>query len=392
MKSGVLYLMQNLSRVMIVNEIKEKKYFTLENMARLNGCDYNKNDVRSYKIPPLSNNPFGDAEIHLAMPPEAANGGAVVVRTNQGNFLGGMFEDTPKKAARAVFSYPTMSEIKTGKGVAKVDKRKVMTLYPLWILERYGIKGLSSDLEVYDEADFYIDKKTKQFMYFLDVDFLEKISVNELANGVSKKDFSIYSSKEGKEFFAFVVNDFDDFFIQDSDYSKAFERVSQNYFELMLDAKKLESVIVVNFKNDDNMVKKETPSFDSRFFLSTSLDWSFFKAARYNSRIYKIDSDGKILTTEKIVVSRDHASKCKLLGSGLGNTNHDMSLIIPYTEKDWDLLITLNERLNLIKDTIGDLFSKSKRDDENTDSSVIAGLSDMSSEIKLLGVDIKDQK
>lgn len=372
----------------MARDIAKRDFFTLDNFKVLNGEGYNKKDVRTYKMPPLSRTPESDIYIHMSLPDKPGDGHGSV-RTNQGTFLGCPWEHTDGAARRAVLHFPKASSIDVSKGLVQIDRKQVPNLYPSWMITRYGRENLPENLTLRHDTTFYLAKSEKKFLYFFDEAFLDELDPDLLTDGVDTACFRIYRDKNRRRFLALASRDFSDFdaigdrLKQDNPIAVAWSRIQDNYCRLTIDAQKLEKVIVIKSKRDQSpdRISPLTPeSLDN-----ASISLAFGLAARHNNTYYWIDENGEINTRVQGEVIRYHAQKTGLLGSGLMKET-SATIVIPYSEDDWNALVAIKKRLDEVQDSLWNLITGCQAGDNGIDHSLSDGLKAVDSP-KLLGLE-----
>ncbi|MGD1524011.1 hypothetical protein [Vibrio owensii] len=369
--------------------------YTKEAMKEANGAGYLPNSIRTYTIPPLSNNPTTDAEIHLAAPAKGQKGHSLV-RTNIGTFFGCLSVETGRAAPKAIFKYPSAKDIKSGDKVGKttltkVKTRQLKTLYPTFILERYGLDFIPDDFTALSSTPIYLDTKGVEFVAFLDDLFLDGIDPSVVTSGT--KQTRVYYDKDQKPKLAFYAKNFEDFTSKDSIYHSDFTIVQQNYETLMVASQNLEKVIVVNYASQGGSVDDATfgmvnGSLDEKIFFESKLDWSFYIGARYKKSVYPYDKEGNLVTTKRLIVSRDHASDINLIRQ-MDKTKggvHKCTILLPYSDSDFEMLTNLRKKIDEINDVLGGLFSHSKNEEKQAtiDKPLSEALNLLTTEQKLM--------
>lgn len=342
----------------MAKELAEKDYFTVENFKALNGEDYRSNDIRTYKMPPLASTPYADVYIHLCVP-DAGSKGMSLVRTNQGNFTGNSFTETGTKAERSILNFPKASDIDTKNGVVKVEDKKLPSLYPSWMITRYGRGGLPENLVAHHVLPLFLDKHTKQFLMFFDEAFLREIDAKLLTEGVDQEHYKVYRGKNKERYLALTSYVCSDFYTvwnsheKDNPINRAFSIIQDNYFRLTLDASNLEKVIVIDCEQQDTSRHAEAGISD------TSMKLSFGKAARHGENYYWIDESGHINTQVSNVVQRNHAMR-PLGGARLKDLlprfSKGAKVVIPYTDEDWATLVKIKARMDEINRALLELI------------------------------------
>lgn len=380
-----------------MGEISKRDFFCLDNFRALNGERYRPEDNRTYIMPPLSPCPTEDIRIHLGVPETPGKGGALI-RTNQGSFIGHDNVQIDEKAAKLILHFPKASEIKTPKGVVQIDRKKLASLYPSWMITRYGRNNLPEDLTLRHEVPLFLDKKTKEFLYFFDESFLSELDPKILTEDLEPSLYSLYRSTSGERLLALRAKSFDAFenlkgnSADHSPMSHAFNTIRDNYKRLTLDAQSLEQVIVISFSEDN--VARTNRGTRIEHGLGTSLSLTFAMAARYSENYYWVQPDGTIDSQVTNVVDRSHAKERNaftgLGGPSLsdlrGDSHRGANIVIPYTYEDWRHLLTIKERLEDIQKTLGDLIDGCKGPvGSSSDASLEQGFASIAS-ASLLGI------
>jgi hypothetical protein len=342
------------------NELSNTEFFCAESFQEINGEGYSSGDIRTYRMAPLAKTPHADIVIHLSIPPMGHDGFSSL-STNRGNFLGIHFTSTEEKAKRSVFHFPVASNIKTktSKGVGKIDSMQMPMLYPTWLISRYGRDNLPENLILRHETPLFLDKGTKEFLIFFDESFLDELDASQLTDGVDKNHIRVYRGKNGARYLALRTRDFTDFETagpgtkNENPVSKALSVIGDNYFRLNLDANSLKKVIVI--KSGQAVVNKNRPEAkDHESVIGTSGELSFGKAAMHGNYYYWIDDSGQIDTCVSNPVSRSHAYEDKL-SRATWSCLMTGSIVIPYTDKDWDKLIFIKSQMDAIHGAFMDL-------------------------------------
>lgn len=378
------------------NEIKNRDYFTVENFQRLNGACYNPSDLRTYKMLPLASLPYEDVLIHLSIPKEGDRGGTLI-RTNQGSFTGNQFSETMKKAERSVLHFPRASDVDIPKGLVKLEDRKMLSLYPSWILSRYGVKNLQG-LLIHHVVPLFIDKRTKEFVYFFDEAMLDEMDVKNLVEGVQKDCFRVYKGKTpNKRYLALITKDFEQLEDigsrgkADNPVNEAFWQIKENYEQTILDASQLEKVIVIAYsKNNKDHDLSDRVKTDG--IHKVGMTMTFGLAARHNNNFYWIDQDGSINTRQGVGVNRSHANPSPFASGNRRSLDQETwkeasTVVIPYTDKDWDRLVRIQARLEEIQAVLGSLIKGCEdADNDQNDLGLEQAILNMQS-ASLLGLD-----
>jgi len=349
------------------NPLSNKEFFNSSHFFELNGPGYKPSDIRTYKMQPLANTPAADVEVHLSVPNEGGRG-RTLVRTNLGNFSGDQSIQTEEKASRSVLHFPTPTIIDTPKGIVKTDSIKLVTLYPSWIVTRYSQNDKRLGVTTHHPVPLFLDKKTKQFLYFFDESFLDEIDPKELTQNVDRKHWSVYKGKDGRKHLALTTYNFTDILNigdsrdEENPVNLAFKGVRANYKRLMIDAQSLEKVIVAQYQFDSRQprpIEGAMPDGDNRI-----LGLHFFKAARHENTYYRITEDGSLDTRVSVSVTRSSDDKDSMIGRNQGaigrnwaqNSENVVTVVLPFTDQDWDHLVHLSQALSQLQNDLWSLF------------------------------------
>lgn len=330
-------------------QLAEIEFFTQENFKKINGDDYIPDDNRTYKISPLAASPYRDIAIHMAVP-KAGKSGNSLVSTNRGSFFKSVYDDVYDKAANKVLHFPKASEVRTAKGVVAIDKLKLKSLLPPWILTRYQIVNKKIDMAHSQVVPIFLDKKTKEFLFFFDEAFLDDLDPSLLMRDTPTSSCSVYSGVNGKKYLAIKTHNFTDFKSIGktglvNDVQVAFETIWQNYFELTLDVAEMEKVIVIEYTCDDKTRGKNSRLSDSQFSFDSAMKLSFSKAARHDSTYYLIDDSDNLITKQAFHYNREHASPAFPYSAECDELPKETTVVIPYSEEEWGRLQAIRNQL-----------------------------------------------
>lgn len=374
-----------------MGDVKKNEFFCLENFKALNGENYRREDIRTYTMPPLGPDPYADILAHLSVPDLPSNG-RTLVRTSQGNFSGNLYSETFEKAKNLILHFPKASTIKTPKGVILVDRKKLPALLPSWMITRYGRENLPERMSLDHPVSLYLDKRTKQFLYFFDESFLAELDPKLLTEGVDKQVFRIYQDAQRQPFLALASKEFNDFdtignsFKQDNPIAQAWSQIQENYVQRTLDSRDLEKVIVINCRRDHlPNLDKESTGAD---LFNSSMQMTYGIAARHDKSYYWMDKNGEINTRVSGSVHRGHGdSALGLLRGGAFALDQTTTVVIPYTDEDWNKLGIIKARLDAIQDSLWALISGCQADrGSKIDNSLNESLQKLGS-TKLLGLE-----
>lgn len=382
-----------------MGEVKKQDFFCLDNFKALNGEGYRPEDIRTYAVPPLASSPARDIEIHLGLPQSSGQRGGSLIRTHRGNFSGYSSVQITEKAQKLILHFPKASDIKTPKGLVQIDRKKLPSLHPTWLISRYGRENLGPHLN--HEVPLFLDKGSKQFLYFFDESFLDEIDPAALTKGIDKCHFKVYQDSDRRRYLALRSDDFKDINALansrlhcDNPLLEAWVTLADNYKQLTLDAKDLEKVIVVkasrNHSTDLNKNSIAEVTRGTAHLSNASMQMTFGLAARHRNNYYWMDANGEINTQVTGHVVRGHTGSALglLRGGGSRPEPNDITVVIPYSDDDWEKLVLIKARLDAIESTLWELISGCQGD---KDSQIDNNLSDSARRLdsnNLLGIGV----
>jgi hypothetical protein len=386
---------------MASTDLAEKNYFTLERQRELNGEGYNPRDVRTYKVPPLKNSPAGDICVHCSMPDSYPNKASSVVRTNIGSFHGNYHDKSDSQANNRVLHFPLASSFST---LMLLNKKRLTTLYPSWMIERYGLENLHEDLTHTQTTPIFVDQKTSKFVVLMDESFLDKVSYSDLTVGLTREEEAYvtrYSDKDGKrKFFGFKVDCYQDFFDYKNGLRAVRDKVFANYLSLFVTAQNTQKMLAVWMLN--KQADTRDPFYSQNHSVSQlmsgliadqslSINLSFSVVAKRDKTFYPMKDDGTIETKCPFYFQRKHNKYGDNFGDSLGGylteaeKDGTTTLLLPYTEEDHELLKHIVERLDLLRNELMRFFKRSEQGKEHlTDMSLQDVIEDFSASPALL--------
>ncbi|WP_210498204.1 hypothetical protein [Vibrio crassostreae] len=369
---------------------------TQKRVQELHGEKYKKGDLRTYRNQPLARTPAREIEIHEHMPVEKG-AGSVAMSTSLGRILGTTHSTSSQQAANKVFHFPKATDFKDLILVKKVD---ITTSYPTWMIERYGIDNLGQSLSHTQATNIYLNKKTGHFLICFDESFLDGVALSDLVTTLSDEEaamVSVISCKKGGDYLTISSDNLNDIQKSTGEFQSIKRAVMKAYMQLFITAQNTEKVICVSIKSgavssDRYYSRSRSVSSQLRKMVEDSgmsLDMSFLVAAKRESTLYPISEDGRIITSEPFVFERKHAdsSATGLMGSGLSKCGKpigsywdenewrdNVTLMLPYTDEDYEFLCSVVERLDQLKEDLISFFKQTESRQDGIDSSFDSAL------------------
>lgn len=168
--------------------------------------------------------------------------------------------------------------------------------------------------------------------------------------------------------------------------AKAWLQIQHNYKRFTLDSRDLEKVIVIQYLREHSQTLTE--QHRDVPLMNSSLQLTFGLAARHEQTYYWMDENDEINTQVADHVSRGHNhSPLGLLRGGETYQDSGATVVIPYTEADWDRLSVIKAQLDAVQSSLWELISGCKGEKgSKMDHSLGESLQRMDS-AKLLGFD-----
>lgn len=315
-----------------------------------NGDGYNPSDNRTYCDEPLSLDPVEDILLHVAI----SKPGSVAGSTLRGSFLGKIDTESRKQAELKVFHFPKASNL----GATLIKKENHVSLYPISLISRYSKEDTSVDVVSLNTAlPIYFKNKEEFFFIPFDEQFLSDLKLSTFFN---KKHSNIKILKDNKtksDILCIYADSLDELRSEmDTNYEdSAISVLTQAYRSYFMNLENAEKVIVIEFsteiKRSDNLLVMELEDLLFR----QSVSFNFFKGAKVDDTYYLIDEDN-VIHEDKTVTVRDN-----FFGS-IKNFDPKNTVIVPYSEEDWNKINFIHNRFNELCDEISSFFKSSKTD------------------------------
>lgn len=231
-------------------------------------------------------------------------------------------------------------------GYSLLKKEMLPTLLPISEIQKRKAK----DSLIIDEVPIFLNNKTGQYTVFLPDQFLVDVTEKELKNKYSKfgKNPSIITDKNGACFLGLSFDSLDELRQMETNENGKLQELKKNYDNHILEIKNGEEVIVIGFKNK-NSSGLSIPYGSKENILAALIgsraQFEFFKAFKFNNKYYLINTGGELNQDIMKEINKNEQH----------NTN---LLVIPYTEKDWEMVNKIYEKIMEINNTLINLFKE----------------------------------
>ncbi len=331
-----------------------------EYFEAVNGRDYKPSDIRTHKDHILSYDPIQDVRIRKTVCKMNTSSNCGATKT-----LIGYVEAKTNTVEANVASFTNVLYFPLAKDInmVMIKSLDVQTVYPKVMIERFkmveqsktGRENLSSIIRLTHSANFYFSPSEENFYFFFDVRFFDNFSSESIKHilPVSKNIF-VY-----KNLLAIRNKDLTEL----KNYLKSEEYLSflNDYSNLFLDFSTGEEVIFIKYKSSKQNFLLSSRLNEVDYFSKSSSNLQFVKAIKFGKYIY-FYKDGQIdakscqsLNNNELSLDTYQSFKNEIL---TGDT--PLTLLIPYSDEDWNLLTSIQLKLEEISKTLEDFFVSSK--------------------------------
>lgn len=315
---------------------------------------YDKSDNDTY-VEILGETPYED--VHLHMFRDESNGFVKV-----GNVRGNFTADSIREAVHHVLRFPTSADC----GLIKVRDIKASTLYPMSLVERYGL-GVD-DLVYTQRLPIYFDQSQEAYVMFMDERFLRDLNWIELRQHLERDSLydriSHYVSTRGAKTYLGIsfkeiseIKAASDHF-NDSSFKSPLRALHDAYVKYKLSSELREKIIVVRYgyvpgsaslfellTQPDQPLKAKTEPFQLEYSIGY----------RVGDRYHLADERGEICQDKVLVVDRE---------------SEDL-IILPYSMDQIQILKNIERSMNAYRLRVVDFLVQSKRPEEVLDNALI---------------------
>lgn len=351
--------------------MSDQKTLTYAMLLEMNGEGYIPSDNRTYGGSPLSMSMAGDIALHIAMPKEAGRGFTCETSLH-GSFHGNSSEETRIKAQNSVLHFPKASSIKS---FIKIENRKITTLIPTSLIERYSIKG---NVTYSQPTNIYYSTDTNEFVVLMDERFFDQMTTTELLPKRKGSGLKTFSDKKSRKLYVGIVGKTVEELMnnmstrdKESPFSKFVDYYNRHFLSLE-DGKR---VIVIRYKTKigDEIGKTTSQScvpnysdYESvaNLMMKHSMDFEFFQAAQIRSMFYLMDESGEI-DPKGIVYFKEEETDPDFVRKSIEESRNYSDdglsfVIMPYSQENWDFITNLSNKLGQICKDLESFFLSSK--------------------------------
>lgn len=342
---------------------------------------YDKNDNDTY-VEKYSNSPSSDVEIHMY---QDSNG-----RSSYGakGIRGDFTVESAIRASNNVLHFPKARDVDVN-GFTEIKKKKLGTLYPMSLVQRYDLE--EDSLEYHQNTPVFFDPKKEKFVVLMDYRFCRDIVISELG----KIDgLVMYNDKKSHSIIYIGITY--DTIAETTKSNETFDALKEAYINYKMTLQQGEKVIIVRTEtlDDDKLSIFNRGTYNLANYLgksifSTSFDFEFAVAFRFKDRYYLIDEDGLIIrksaffikkeevqkSNNKIEVFNGIVDKNKQFGAGLFGLNESENqtlFVTAYSEEQFEIVKNVKQRIHEIHAELSDLFGRAATNSNELDESILS--------------------
>ena len=238
----------------------------------------------------------------------------------------------------------------THSGFKFLKNEKIDTLLPAAALQN------NTNSTINMEVPIFYNVKNETFSVFLTDSFFKDINLKEIENSGTdySNGYSTYTDKDSNTFIYFSYPTLAELRNANNNAQSGFSRFKEKYENHLLDIKNGELVIFISFKNQhSSQLLRENVSSSLTDVIKKSIqgsrsEFEFFKAYKFNNKYYLLNTKGEI----------DQNQTFRLDKNSMQYTNN---LVIPYTDKDWDLANNIFNKILEVKSKINANFAQQKQ-------------------------------
>lgn len=337
-----------------------------EYFEAVNGRDYKPSDIRTHKDEILSYSPKEDVRIRKT-----------VCKMGQSSFGGafhsliGLIEaytgtvEANKSSFTPVLYFPSAKEL----NMVNIKSLDVRTVYPKCMIERFKMVEKSQETKselqelilLHHSANIYFSPAEEFFYFFFDERFFQDFAVDSIQHLLPEsKNIFVY-----KNLLAIKHKDISE--LKKYLTSQEYIDFLNNYALSFIDFSKGEEVILLKYQssNKNLILGHRAPEYvDHLFKVSTNIQ--FVKAIKFGQNLY-FYKDGLVypqyaLPLNDREISLQYYNSYKDVKSLSLDT--PLGVLIKYTDEDWNLLISLQKKLDDISKTLEQFFMNSKTEDK----------------------------
>lgn len=328
--------------------------------------DPKNNDTYTKKY---TNSMVRDVEIHM-FKDDSAN---IVISVNGKTMTGNFSEESRIIAKNNVLHFSTEKEL----GLKLLKYKNKETLIPYSLISRYENKP--QDIAYNQKTPLFFNIETEKFVFALDKRFLRDIKqFPEFTQNIilsSPSDISIINSAEDQQ----ILFAYDTLSDLEKDTTNIYKDFKEKYLQQMINIYPSEDVIIVAYEleeNHDNYFKIKNlnhnheqgiiggPNIASHIFSSSNIQFEFIKAKKISdSEFYLYDNEDNLQVKKPFHFKKDEYAQKPSVSNYFGLDDPSL-LIIPFSQRDLDILISLKENIDNIFNDLNNLLSSQKNDSE----------------------------
>lgn len=341
-----------------------------EYFEAINGRDYKPSDIRTHKDDILDFSPKQDVRIRKT-----------VCKMNQNSFSGstntliGRVEarlgtvESQQASFTPVLYFPLAKDI----NMVSIKSLDVDTVYPRCMIERFKMveqaqtmkQNLLDLIRLRHSANFYFSPSEENFYFFFDERFFDNFSVDSIkALLPESKMITTYQVKQ-KIYLAIKHKDISE--LKKYLHSEEYIDFLNNYANSFLDFSQGEEVILIKYKPlNNNFIfghLRNSSLEEVDHFYKNSTNIQFVKAVKFGKYLY-FYNNGKI--NPKVAYplqDKELSTQFYLSYKDSSFSDNMLTVLIKYSQEDWNLLISLQNKLDEISSTLEQFFLSSKSED-----------------------------
>ncbi len=354
--------------------MSNKKTLRYEDVLQLHDDSYDPADNRTYQCPPLCSSPTQEIKAHLAL--SGYGTGSSAYTTTMGSFFGHSSVQFDDKVDGMVLHFPKASDFTQLK---LIKHAKLPSLYPSWIIERYSY---TDKVQTYHKVPVFYDTNVHEFLVPLDIEFFTEFSPQALKM-TKLPNFRTMSDKSGRTngfFTAATYKELTDVVLKRSHSEESpFSLAKKVYRRHFLNAANGERVICVGIKHREGNAEgyklltgvhsaSDRDIFQQLVRYQTA-SFELYQGALIEDTVYLMEDDGTLHPNAMALDVKTRKQRAATNPtSSLCITDKDYTYYtIPYSADDWNLLVSIHERLHNLMTDLEGFFASGARPNERHD-------------------------
>ena len=361
-------------------------------VKKLNNADYDPKDISTFNDPPLAQRPAGDIFVRRSLEALSIDPATSLATFRAGNET---LSEPLKRISRdscdnCVLKFLKPSEF-ADRTLTKINSSKLTTLLPTYIISRYKeINEMEPIVTHTQNTPVYYSSKQEKFIIPMDKSIFDEIDPSDITSKLSKdalKVFKILPKADKTHSFAVVGASLSEVKKAVHHSSKLMEELTSAYRDLFISYKSGERVIVFEYDvrtsdEDPDRSIKHGPSYTtaeiSKVMTSRTVDYNFFQAVKIKDRLYLTDENGVVekgaiisFKEELSIPKSEHEEKrTELIDNYYLLYRKSAYILIPYTNDDWDLIKTIDSKLQAFFKDLENALLSVKTEPKSLDNSL----------------------